>query len=843
MRTVLTVWLTTSLVCAQNGDRPGEVQPPLPEELSVPSAPALSPLDELATMVVEEGYRVELVAAEPLVNDPVAAEFDEHGRLWVVEMTGYMPDVDGHDEDAPVGMIAVLNDTDGDGRMDSRSTFMDHLVLPRSVHPARGGALVILPGQVLFCRDEDGDGYASEQERTLIDTFQGGITSPEHALNGFEYTLDDAFRCADGNVRYAWRDGHWIVQRTTGGGQWGITKDDEGRIFFNTNSDPLRGDLFPSRYGLRNPNHGRIWGLNVRIAQSFATWPSRMNPGVNRGYQPGLLREDYTLSRVTAVCGPHIYRGDASAALRGSAFVPEPAGNLVKRYRFTEEGLGLRAEPAYEGREFLTSTDERFRPVNAFGGPDGALYFVDMYRGILQHRMFVTSFLRRQILERGLEEPLGLGRIWRVVPLDFSRPAPLDMRDWTFGRLIGALDSPNGWLRDTAQRVLIEDWDGDPWVLDRLVDLAREGEQPLGRLHALWTLNGLGYLPRQLLLDALADGDGRVVRAAMQLAEPYLATGREEAIRAVQAAGLSGDPRSLHQALCSLGAVRTPDGDRALADILTRDCSSPGLRSAALSGLYQREEAFLESLLDRSTWELPAEGRDILLQLLARATVRNGKGREIERLLEVALGNGQAWRSEALLRGLLAGRDLGPTGKPAPIRLARRPAGIERLQRLVAEGELAREVDQALIWPGKQGVPPEAVIRPLDDDEQEAFERGREIYAAVCTGCHQGSGRGEGGKAPRLRGSPWVLGSQQRLVRILSQGLVGPLEIDGEVWDLEMPALSGSDQELADVLTYVRREWGHGADPVTAETVHSVRAREHDRPGPWTVRELLEIGD
>lgn len=835
--------LSTGWVSAQNGDRKGEVQPPLPDELVVPAAPQLSPSEQHATFQIEKGYRIELVAAEPLVNDPIAAEFDDRGGLWIVEMTGYMPDVDGRDEDAPVGAIVTLHDDDGDGAMDRRVVFMDQLVLPRSVHPTMGGALVILPGEVLFCRDEDGDGYASANERHVIDRYRGGIHSPEHALNGFERTLDNAYRCANAGVRYAWNGEEWIKERTTGGGQWGVTKDDEGRIYYNTNSDPFRGDVFPSAYGLRNPNHGKISGLNTRVVHDRATWPIRITPGVNRGYQPATLRDDYTLASVTAVCGPHVYRGDAAPALRGNAIVPEPSGNLVKRYVLGDNGYGVRGELAYAGKEFLASTDERFRPVNAFGGPDGGLYLVDMYRGILQHRLFVTSFLRKQIEDRGLEEPLGLGRIWRIVPEDHQHPGFVDMSEWGWGQLVEALSSSNGWQRDTAQRILTEEWDGDTWVVDRLNKVVLEGREPLGRVHALWTLQGLGWAEREILLHALGDPDERVVRAAMRVAEPYLSTGSPEPIVRVVAATHDGEPRTLHQALCSLGAVRTEAGDAAMLRLLTQDCSSGELRSAAMSGLYERELVFLGALLGREEWAREADGRATLINLLAKAALRGGVAEDVGRVVDLIAAEPHKWRAKAMLDGILGSRGQGPKGGKQPHMTSRKPAGFDAMAKLEGFGDLAKQAADAIVWPGKPGAPEAVAVRALTEAEQALYHQGAQTYAIVCAGCHQPSGRGEGGKAPRLRGSHWVLGSEQRLVRILAQGLHGPLEMDGEVWDMEMPALSGTPEELAAVLTYIRREWGHGADPITPGTVADILEVSSKRAGPWTVDELMKIKD
>ena len=836
---ICALFLTAPVALPQAGDKEGEPQPDLPASLAVPPAPALSWEEELATFRVQAPFRVELVAAEPLVNDPVAAEFDEDGRLWVVEMTGYMPDVDGHDEDAPVGSIAVLDDDDGDGRMDRRTVFLAGLVLPRSVHPALGGALVILPGEVQHCRDTDGDGTADE--RTVVDRFRGGIESPEHALNGFERTLDNVYRCANGGVGYRPVDGSWTKVATTGGGQWGITKDDLGRVFYNTNPHPLRGDLFPSTYGLRNPAHGRIAGLNVLLTPDLTTWPARINPGVNRAYRAETLRDDYTLRVFTAACGPHVLRGGALGEdARGDAFACEPSGNLVKRLHFRPEGsLGLVAGPVPEGAEFWASTDERFRPVNAFGGPDGALYVVDMYRGVIQHRMFVTSFLRRQIVARGLETPLGLGRIWRVTSAQHERAPHPPLGEATWTELVAALSSPDGWVRDTAQRLIVEEWDGDRATLERLRELAVAGESSLGRLHALWTLAGIDGWTRGLLLQAVRDPDPAVACAAARIAEPYLSTGRAAIREAVlERARTTTDARLRHQCLLSLGAIRTDAGDAAIAELVTLDCSSAELRSAALSGLRSRELGFLRLLLEHPGWDEPASGRAKLLELLARAVVRERRAERVEELVAL-VADGAAWTGPALARGALAGRGTLPTGEPAPIRLAGEPDAVEGLARANL-GDLGPTLAEALVWPGKPGVVEAAPVRPLTADEHARFERGREMYAAVCASCHQDSGLGEPGKAPRLRGSPWVLGSEDRLLRILVDGLVGPLEMDGEVWELEMPALGASAEDVAAVATYVRREWGHGADPVEAETVSRLRASS-DRHRPWTVEELSSL--
>ena len=330
----------TSPATGQAGDRAGEEQPALPTELRLPAPAPLEADAERETFAVPPGIRVELVAAEPLVVAPVAMAFDGDGGLWVAEMRGYMPDVDGTAEDAPIGQVARLTDVDGDGRMDRRTVFLDGLVLPRALLPTRDGLLCIAPPELLFARDTDGDGVADE--RRVIATGMGGIESPEHAINGLVPGIDNWIRVANAPRRFrfspdgprgphVWASGvtrlahGWIEARTSGGGQWGLSFDDEGRCFYNTNSQSLYADLIPSWYAVRNPHLGRAAGVLVRVVHDETVRPSRPNPGVNRGYREGLLREDGTLSRFTAACSPFVHRGAALASFRGDAFVCEPA--------------------------------------------------------------------------------------------------------------------------------------------------------------------------------------------------------------------------------------------------------------------------------------------------------------------------------------------------------------------------------------------------------------------------------------------------------------------------------------------------------------------------------------
>ena len=625
------------LAAAQSGDRPGEVQPPLPEGLEIPPAPALSVEQELATFALPPELTIECVASEPLVVDPVDVAFDGEGRLWVVEMRSYMPNIDGEGETAPTGRVAVLSDTDGDGLMDAREEFLEGLVLPRGVMPYRDGALVLVPPELRFYRDTDGDGQADTHE--VIERGLGGIQSPEHAANAPRWTHDNWVQLSNHRLRYREVDGVWQSQRTNGGGQWGLALDETGRAYFNTNSDGLRGDLFSSHYALRNASYGTAGGVNVRLARDQVVWPSRMNPGVNRGYRKETLRDDFTLASFTGACGPLVYLGDAlPPEYRGDAFVAEPCGNLIKRFRLVDgEGLSLSAQNAYEGREFLTSTDERFRPVNLVDGPDGALYVVDLYRGVLQHRLFVTSWLRKQVEERGLEEPLGLGRIWRIRPSEWEREVPSATSQASWTELVEELSSANGWRRMNAQRVIVEEGAGDADAIELLRQAVAERPTALGRAHALQALTGIGALDEASTLAALKDEDERVQLAALRCGEESLSLGSAAVLAEVARLARSDHGRVRHQALLSLGGARTAAADRLLAELATEDCSSKLERAALLSGIHGRELSLLTVFLSDEGWHQALEGRYELVLDLARCIVREGRSDRIGVLLDVGV--------------------------------------------------------------------------------------------------------------------------------------------------------------------------------------------------------------
>ncbi len=818
----LVITLLSSLGAnAQNGDRAGEVQNPLPAHLKSPAAPALSPADAAKTFKLPPGFHMELVAAEPLVFDPVAMSIGPDGRVWVVEMRAYMPNVDGKGENAPIGTIAVLDDVDGDGRMDRRTEFAGGLVMPRAISLVANGVLVAEPPNLWFFEDTNRDGKADR--RTQVAGDYGDTTNPEHTANGLMWAMDNWIYSANHTTRFRYQRGEWRREPTVFRGQWGITQDDTGRLYYNTNSEPLRMDVLPAEYLRRNPNLIAPDSVNFQLAkvQDTPVWPARITLGVNRGYK--ILREDGTLPELTAACGPVIYRGSTfPREFQGDAFIAEPSANLIKRLTVETRGGVPSVRNAYEQAEFLTSTDERFRPVNLYNGPDGSLYVVDMYRGIIQHRIYLTTYLRNQIQERGLEAPVGLGRIWRIVSMRTPTPRRPKLARESSRRLVETLTHPDGWSRDTAQRLLVERQDRS--VASLLGLLAHNSPSKAGRLHALWTLEGLDAVDWSPVQTALEDADVDVAITGARLAEKLFDKDPARVVKAIEARIGWGEPAFLRQAALSLGAGPAAAVDEPLIRLALRFGALPFMADALVSSWNGREPAALQRLSSGGP------GARAVAASLSAAMLQSAKADQVDALFaRLSSRETPEWLRDAVLDGV----ERFIPGEGNRRRTAFLPAEPRTLQEFArgsgAAALRAAEQLKFLRWRG-QKIDPDAALATLSDTDRKRYDRGREEFA-VCAACHQPEGQGLAGLAPPLVGSPWVNGNPAALIRVVLQG-----KTSGET---TMPPLAAlGDETISAILTYVRRSWGHEGSAVTAGDVQSVRGETRLREEPWTEAEL-----
>ncbi|WP_221391743.1 c-type cytochrome [Dyadobacter sp. NIV53] len=467
-----------------------------PAKIDFSKSPFVSPQDAISKMVVEEGFEVKLVAAEPLVSTPVAMLFDDKARMWVVEMTGYMQDTVGTGEEIPNGKIVILEDKNKDGVYDDRKVFLDSLVLPRAICLIDNGILVAEPTNLWFYEINNDKAV----KKLLVDDKYTEGGNVEHQPNGLLRAMDNWIYNAKSDKRYRKKGDKWLVEHTHFRGQWGITQDNYGRLYYNNNSQNLLGDYFSPGLGATNKNQRGVAGFNEKAVANNKVYPIRPTPGVNRGYMKGILDDSLRLNDFTAAAGPVIYRGDLfGKAYANNSFVPEPSANLIKRNIMDENGYVIKGEQAYKNKEFLASTDERFRPVNLYNAPDGSMYVLDMYRGIIQHKTYLTPYLKGEIGKRELTQPLASGRIYKIVPIN-TKPRITTLPNDP-DQLVKLLSHPNGWVRDNAQQKLIDSKSTQAIPALRLAMI--QTENPLFAIHALWTLEGLNALKTEEVLGLL----------------------------------------------------------------------------------------------------------------------------------------------------------------------------------------------------------------------------------------------------------------------------------------------------------------------------------------------------
>lgn len=644
--------------------------------------PPYGPEEAMGTFEVEEGFRVELFASEPHIADPVAMEFDEFGRIYVVENPGYPLDVDSAN-----GKVKLLEDTGGDGRIDRSTVFAENLTMPTGVMAWKKGILVTDAPNVLYFEDTDGDGRADRREVVLTGFAstnpQHTVSSPLYGLDNWIYlshegavravVFDEKFGDPGGEIHYPARpDGPRLpmerrslrfrpdgfeLELLAGPSQFGQTFNAWGDLFTHNNSDHVRHEVLAARYLERNPA--------LRIARP---WHDMSDHGNASEVYPVTMRPRYEIlsgvGRITSASGLTLYAGGKfPAGYENVSFVGEPTHNLVHTDRWFEAGTTFRASRLAAGREFLASTDSWFRPVNFQVGPDGALYMVDYYRRVIEHPEWTSAdtYASEDFLYQGR----GMGRIYRIVPDGFTdslRGSVAEgglLGEASGEELVAALGSDNRWRRRTAQRLLAGQGTEAPVAL---LEKAAGGESALARLHALWTLRGLDRLDDALIFQSLGDPEAGVRRNALILAEPRLADHPEWIEELLSMAGET-DPKVRFQLLCTLGEARAPKAVALRDKFLFSDIEDRWMQLAALSWRFRPGEAaalFRKAAGGRGLTKPGGntEARAGFFERLASILAASGTPRDAAAVLSAVSRSRRtedAWWRRASLEGLAAG--------------------------------------------------------------------------------------------------------------------------------------------------------------------------------------------
>jgi len=816
--------------------------------------PTLTPEQEVKTFRMAPGFQVQLVASDPLVTDPIVAEYDGDGRLWVIEMKGYAVGEKMVNMTEPVGDVVILEDTDGDGVFDKRTVFQDKLVLPRALKILdHNCALIGEPPNLVKSCDTNGDLKADTKE-VVKDGF-GRVGNIEHAANALYWSMDNTINISEHNYNVLPAgNGKFESVPNLVRGQWGVTQNDGGIVFRNFNTDPLFADYVPAKYYVRNPDLTRTSGLYVNLVDQAksAVWPVRPTLGVNRGYRPEVPRPDGSAYYYQGVSSPMIYRGNAlPSEFYGQAFVVDSPTNIVHLVKLQEDASGNLAGSDYWPKgEFLASTDERFRPTWMVPAPDGSFLIVDMYRGVSQDEPIQSDYLKNYIMQHKLWDGIHKGRIWRVVHTGMtSSNAKPHMLEETPAQLVEHLSDPNGWTRDVAQQLLVQR--NDKSVVPALQKLATSASDFRTRVQAFWTLSGMGALDAATVTKALSDSNSYMRLAGVRGAEPFLSKGDG----AMQAAvlKLSGDTNAdvRRQLAASLGELPAETRVDQIVAMLRKFGDDTMTVDAGISGLKGQEADALDKLLSQ-----PEASADAV-EMLAGAAAKSRDAGQMQKLVALATDAKQPEKlRQVMLTGALTGLS-GVNPRPAgtvsggraggmeniitrarpavkPLALPAQPLALVSLSKQDSEmGKSAKAVLDDISWPGKP-VPP-TPKNTRTPEEEVMFKAGQGVYATNCAGCHQDNGQGAPRVAAALAGSKDVTGRPDIALRILLNGKEGPIGL--------MPPVGSTltDEQIAGVLTYVRREWGQDGTPVDVATVKQVRAMTADRTRPWKHDELMAL--
>ena len=556
---------------------------------------AKTPAEQLKTFVVPPGYKMELVLADPDIDTPAFIEFDGNGRMYVGEFITYMPDVEGTGQHDPKNRISRWEDTNGDGTYDKRTVFVDNMVLPRMVLPLEDGVILTnetASDDVIKWTDTNGDGVADKREHFFSGVGIGRDGNLEHEQSGFVWGLDNWIYSTYNSFRFRWTP-TGILREPTGAnqGQWGLGQDDDGKMWFvcaGCERGP-RNFQIPIHYGSFStadeyePNFDVVWPISGLGDMQGGIGRVRMPTGV--------------VNHATATAGPDIVRGHRLPEdLQGDLLFAEPVGRLIRRADIVKTDGLTQLRNVYPYSEFILSTDPLFRPLNLRTAPDGTVYIVDMYRGIIQEGEWTRagSYLRHKIQQYQLDKVIHHGRIWRLrfdgtpeFPGTPAGPAAVAipgqpalpsiapdrtmprMYSQTPAQLVQHLGHANGWWRDMAQRLLVLKQDKS--IVPALEAMVRNQANLLGRFHAMWTLEGLNALSPALVREAMKDANPRMKIQAMRASESLYKHGDRTFADDYKALAGDTDVDVAMQAMLSASVLKVTDAAALIQGTMDRN--------------------------------------------------------------------------------------------------------------------------------------------------------------------------------------------------------------------------------------------------------------------------------
>ena len=553
----------------------GDTLPPLAPFSTKP----LTPEQSLASFHVPEGYHLELVASEPMISEPVVVTWDGNAKMYVAQMETYTQDAEGTGTKEKRSRVMLLEDTNHDGKMDKSTVFIKDLLLPRMLLCLNHELLVNETDtyDIFSYKDTNGDGVADVKKPVYeVGKVAGG--NLEHQRSGLDWNLDNYIYQTVDPIRFRFENG--ILKADSlpsgSGGQWGLTHDNYGRLFYSHGGGENAGSGFQI-----NPKYGSLDFVDAYDEARFSpVWSLISNPEVQGGL--GRLRKDSTLNHFTSANGQAIFRGDRLPSdLVGDYLINEPVARIIRRAKVINNQGKTHLENVYERKEFIASTDFYFRPVNLYTGPDGCLYIVDMSRGVIQESNWTKkgTYLRDKIDYYDLAKVNQRGRIWRLVHDNFKPSEMPKMLDVPASSLIKYLDYPNGWWRDNAQKQIIILGDKSVVPELKLLSSGKKEVSALGRLHALWTLEGLHEINKDIINVALNDVDAQIRRTAIWLSEQYIERDDNEMISKVGNLKNDANYDIKVQILTSMGESKNELAKKIVQDLLTHDADNRMLKA------------------------------------------------------------------------------------------------------------------------------------------------------------------------------------------------------------------------------------------------------------------------